>query len=104
MNMNNQEVSYLIKQIARTMGMSPVSAIDGAPRILMDEGWSVSWSNGYEPYVVISFDDEISPQKAAVIAVRFSRILDFLDVKFGVQLSVNDSDSISTIESTVLNQ
>jgi hypothetical protein len=100
MNSNNQEFSFLINQIVRTMGMEP-DIDDGDGRLIwVDDDWKIFLPDDDQPCVVIIFDDLMKPYAAADIAMRFSKILDLFNVQVVIGHESESFDSTNSIEFT----
>lgn len=97
MNSNNQEFSFLINQIVRTMGMEP-DIDDGDGRLIwVDDDWKIFLPDDDQPCAVIIFDDLMKPHAAADIAMRFSKILDLFNVQVVIGHESDSFDSTTSI-------
>jgi len=72
MELSNQEISFLIQQVLRTMGMEPDVDSDDESLIWVDDDWKIFLPNDEMECVVIKFDDLTNPHVAADIAMRFT--------------------------------
>jgi hypothetical protein len=88
MDFCNQEFSFLIQQIVRTMEMEPEVENDSV--IWVDNDWKIHLPDDDPSCVVIEFDDLMNPHAAADIAMRFSKVLDLMGANVMVATKYNE--------------
>ncbi|MEE4605949.1 MAG: hypothetical protein V2J65_32030 [Desulfobacteraceae bacterium] len=81
MNMNNQDIRSLIRQIGQEMGMNTVNVVEGEKHLVFSEYWFISLPEDQAGYVHIGFWDDMNANRAAEIAIQFCKIFDEANIK-----------------------
>jgi hypothetical protein len=91
MTLTRFEVSVLIHEIVKTLGMDP--KCDDDCHIIVDDDWSIYLSKEDSAKVFIEFDPLMDSNCATDIAFRFCRILNIVGIEVFVGADINFCDS-----------